>query len=340
MNNKASLVVLLAGVVLGACLIMLGPKAYNSIKVRFLYAFIIPTGEDAWDEDFRKVYIQSSIDGSNEPAFWYPATGEEVRPLLVSFPTWSSGFSESDKLAELARANNWNYLRPNLRGPNNHPDSCLSSKVLGDIDDAIQFALDSGRVDATRIFISGESGGGHAALAAWLQSRHPLRAVMAWVPITDLSKWYWQCKDRGLAYADDILSVTASGSGAINVAEALRRSPLYMENTTTAQRGRLEIYAGHKDGYGRQTVPISHSLLFFNRIAEEAGYPELKIMESQMVDLLTRAVDVGNANQKIGGRSLLLERQLPNGVGLYIFHGGHEILEEYNFERMKHLSSQ
>ena len=68
-------------------------------------------------------------------------------PLLVSLHHWSREFTTKDSLSNLAFMNNWNYISPNFRGTNYNEESCLSSLVISDIDDAIEYAIENSKVD-------------------------------------------------------------------------------------------------------------------------------------------------------------------------------------------------
>lgn len=311
-------------------------RTLESVEVRLIRMLASPE-QNTWGEAFELVSMPSTIDGSGQKAYWHGSTGAELRPLLVSLHTWSGDFNQRDPLAASAAAANWNYLHPDFRGPNNRPESGLSNLVLADIDDAIQFALDFGSVDPGRIFVVGESGGGHAALGAWLRSRHPIHTVLAWVPITDLEAWYWQCRARGLKCAVDILKVVGGEASDADWEEARNRSPLYMPILEGRALPGLELYAGIRDGYGNQSVPISHSLLFFNRLADHFGETGSVVDTEQTIRLLSRGVARIETGKQIGGRAVWFERRLP-GVRFSIFDGGHEMLNGYCFDRLETLA--
>lgn len=287
-------------------------------------------------EVVREVAFESSHDGTMQKALWAPVRGEAKRPLILSFPTWSGGYTQPDPLVNKIVAEDWNYMRPDLRGPNKHPESCLSEAVLSDIDDAIRFAINSERVDLEHIYIVGESGGGHAALGAYLRSDQPIAAILTWVPITDLEAWYWQSKDRGLHYANDVLNVVSGEIKTFDVDEARKRSPLFMPLSEKSTSRHLEIYAGLRDGYGKQSVPISHSIQFFNRMAHEFGYPAMMVTLDEGLSLMSRGISRDVSRMKIGGRVLFYKREIPN-VSLFVFDGGHEMLDAFCFDRLKEL---
>lgn len=282
-----------------------------------------------WPRFFSRVEIDSSVDGEAQPAYFLAAEPGEAKPLLVSLHVWSGSYASGDALALEAQKHGWNYIHPDFRGPNRSPESCLSDKVLADIDDAIAYALKAGNVDPDHIFVVGFSGGGYATLGAYLRSRHRVRLWQAWAPISDLDAWFWETTARGYdSLARSILGCTASGSS-LDAAEARRRSPLYWP-VDGGERGRLEIYAGIKDGYSG-TVPISHSIQFYNKLTSERGLLAARVPETMMAALLTRAQPSGG--QVLGDRAVHFQAD-AGSVALTIFDGGHEMLADQAFESL------
>jgi len=270
-----------------------------------------------WKSNFRSVAIQSSVDGKLQNAYFLAAT--EKKPLLVSLHSWSADFSQTDPLADLAAEHDWNYLHPDFRGPNWTEDACLSPLVISDIDDSIQYAIEHGSVDINNIFIVGVSGGGYAALGSYLRTRHRIKRFVAWAPISDLGAWYRQSLSlNNDQYSENILACTSSTDGAGEKVE--ERSPLYWK-FFESDNGALDIYAGINDGHeGGGSVPISHSLLFYNRLLHEKDLEKSKVDESTAIDLLTR------------------DRNITSEATLTIFDGGHEMLTDYTFSRLIELS--
>ncbi len=299
------------------------------------------TKEPAWDDTssdkwkgFQEVEIPSTADGQLQSAYFLPA--ESKAPLLISLHTWSGDYSQRDPIAPIAQDAGWNYIHPNFRGMNNTPDSTLSSKALADIEDAIQYAIDHGNVDMDNIFIVGTSGGGYATLGAYMHTKHPVKAYMAWVPISDIEAWYYQSLVRNKKYARHILKSTSKG-GELNVEEARSRSPLYFAMPKVS-KGKLEIHAGINDGY-TGSVPTSQSILFFNRLAREYGHEDAVVSEADIIKILSRGLKPDPALGTLGDRTILFQRETPE-VSLTIFDGGHEMLPEYCFERITVLAKQ
>ena len=282
-----------------------------------------------------EVGISSSVDSTIQRAMFVSTEAPTPRPLLVVLHSWSGSYTSADPLMAGAVAAGGNYIHPDFRGPNRHPDACLSAKALADIDDAIQYAIDRGRVDMDNIFVVGASGGGYATLGLYLKTRHPVRLFMAWVPISDLTSWYWQSKNRDNKYADDIL-LCVSRTGLYDEEEARARSPLYWEIPERAG-ARLEIFAGINDGY-TGSVPVSHSILFFNKLADHFGRPEARVSDTELVKLLSRGIETVPNPQRMEGRAIVYSRDIPE-ASLTVFEGGHEILTSWCLERLRMLSS-
>ena len=72
-------------------------------------------------------------------------------------------------------------------------------------------------------------------------------------------------------------------------------------------KGRLEIYAGVKDG-DTGDIPISHSIQFFNRIVEHYGYAESKVGQTDIIKLLTRGTERNDPLNTIGNREVVYRR--------------------------------
>jgi hypothetical protein len=239
-------------------------------------------------------------------------------PLVVSLHTWSGDYRQKDPLASAIIERGWNYIRPNFQGPNNNPDACLSSKVIQDLDAAITWALEQGVVDEQRIIVLGVSGGGYTALGYQPQSKHRIHHTFAWVPITDLERWYWESRNRGNKYAGDVLGCV---DGELSSDDLLARSPIgHPPNPDSA----ITIYTGLHDGYSG-SVPISHSLRYFNRFADES----VKFTPGEMLDLISKAAEPTELT--IVSRAVYAER-LSGKLQLIVFDGGHEMLEDAALE--------
>jgi len=289
-----------------------------------------------WPPSFQLTKIISSNDQNLQSAYFLPTI--KKKPLLVSLHNWSGDFTQKDPLAKLALKHNWNYIHPDFRGANNNKKSCLSNFVISDIDDAIQYAIDNSNVDIKNIFIVGASGGGYVTLGTYLRTRHKIKRFISWVPISDLTAWYYQSLAIGnKKYAKNILNCTDSNLNFINEKELKRRSPLYWKIPPNISGG-IDIYAGINDGHsGGGSVPISHSILFFNHLLTAWGLNESYITSKTISKLLTRAYDSSQSEKKIQGRRVIYQNKTELAT-LTIFDGGHEMLSEYTFNRLIELS--
>ncbi|MCB0841461.1 MAG: prolyl oligopeptidase family serine peptidase, partial [Bacteroidetes bacterium] len=202
-----------------------------------------------WQNPFQKVEIPSSIDQNRQPAWFYRALGEAPRPLVVSLHTWSGDYNQEDTLAQMCIEKNYHYIHPNFRGQNNRPEACGSELAIQDIDDAIAYALENAYVDSNEIHITGTSGGGYATLLMYMKTRFPVKTFAAWVPISDIGKWYYESKGRGNKYALEIAKATNPGremnneNHSLGKEEAHKRSPMYMSTPTEKrQESKLFVY--------------------------------------------------------------------------------------------------
>lgn len=275
-----------------------------------------------WDSRFKVVKIPSSFDGTAQLAYFHAAQVPEA-PVVISLHTWSGTYEQKDALAEMVVARGWGYLRPNFRGPNRTRDACLSAAVLADIDDAIRFAMENGNAHPEKVFVVGASGGGYAALGYYLRAREKVRAFIVWNPITDLKSWRAESLLRNPEFVKDI-DLCAGGQFA-------ERSPLSMVKVSE-HRARLEIFAGLDDGH-EGSVPISHSLHFYNRIAA----PHHRLSSVDVERYLAR--DVQSIQGEIGGREIYFSRD-SDDVAMTIFDGGHEMLYEHTVSRIEQLSDR
>jgi hypothetical protein len=305
----------------------------------FSLAALVRSGNDAaadaWPEIFSEVEIEGT--GGRQRAWFLAAEGSIDQPLLVSLHTWSGDYDQSDPLATLVAREGWNYIHPDFGGRNNHSSACLSDNAVAGIGDAIDYAIRNGQVDLDRVFVSGMSGGGYAALGLYLRTRHKIHTVLSWVPISDLAAWYWQSTAKGLSYAQDITHCT--GTGGVFSADAARaRSPLYW-SVGELPTVRLEIYAGINDGH-EGSVPISHSIEFFNRMADLIGFSDRRVSPEATIGLLTRGLDAeARPGTTIDDRAVIFNRE-AGSVSLTIFDGAHEMLPRHVIARVRELAEE
>lgn len=279
-----------------------------------------------WSDLFRVVEVESTVDGHVQLAYTYQSPSEVPMPLIVSLHTWSRDYARYDVLSEMARRRGFNYIHPNFRGANNKPISCASHEAITDIDDAITYCLNNWHVDANKIYVVGASGGGHAACSVYLKTKHKISAFYAWVPITDLEAWYYQSKHRKLGYSLDIEQVCG---GSFDAEIARERSPIYMD-FTRRPHGELHLFAGIDDGH-TGSVPISHSIRFFNRLCRFYELDDQQLELPEVYALLTRSCP--STGEFIGNRAVYFTRDLRD-FSLTIFDGEHEFLPAYQEEKI------
>lgn len=288
-----------------------------------------------WPQECRKVEIISSMDQAIQAAYFYRAAGLEPRPLIISLHTWSGGYDQKDTLAWMSVANNYNYIHPDFRGPNNRPEACGSTLVIQDIEDAIAYAIREGNVDTSEIHVIGVSGGGYATLLTYMNTRYPVKTFSAWAPISNLFNWYYESVGRKQKYAYDIARVTNPDHSdpenyELDPAEARRRSPVFMP-TPIDWRGvsKLFLYAGIHDGY-TGSVPITQSLKFFNKVVRDfdPDDTEALVSKGQMLSLLERRNSEISHPAKMKKGDVHFQKQYRDKVQITIFEGTHEMLPE------------
>jgi lysophospholipase L1-like esterase len=260
-------------------------------------------------------------------AWFYRSSKSSPQPLIISLHTWSGDYNQEDPLAKEVLLRDWNYIHPDFRGANNNPKACGSPLVITDLEDAIEFAIKNSSVDTSNVHIIGASGGGYAALLAYMKLSYPVKSFNAWVPISNLIDWYWESKGRNSNYAKDVEKV-GMNKNQMNWEELNSRSPIMLPFPANKRKNAsLNIYAGVHDGY-TGSVPISHSVLFYNKIASEL-YPgdiNKQVADSTLMSLVIKQLNpYADTTLKLGSRKIHLLKQMP-GLSLTIFEGGHEML--------------
>ena len=207
----------------------------------------------------QEIYIRSTLDGTLQPSLFYKSTSVQKRPLLVGLHTWSfDRFNQIQNMLPVCEKYDFNLLLPEFRGANlnrnsNCAQACGSELAKQDIKDAIDHLIENDVVDNDNIFLLGLSGGGHMALLMAGMCPQYFKAIGAFVPITDLSKWV----KENPKYAPHVLACCE------NEDEMRKRSPITYLDTIAASN--LKIFHGKRD----PVVPVSHSISFFNAITEK-----------------------------------------------------------------------
>ena len=296
------------------------------------------------------VSIKSSLDDSIQPSrIWAPkVTTPSAVPLLIYLHSWSSDYRQNNAAwLRQAFGRGWIFLHPNFRGRNDMPAACGSRLARQDILDAIDWTASSYRVDPSRIYLAGSSGGGHMAML--MAGHHPKRfsAVSAWVGISDLAAWYrFHLKDgKPQNYARMILKSIGGPPGASREIDRHYRDRSPVSVLAQATKVPLDLCAGVHDGK-TGSVPIHHTMHAWNLVAvARKSPPSVLISESEMEQLWTQGQLVApgndeNVTDSEFGRLIHLRRRSgPSRVT--IFEGEHEGLAKPAclwLERQKRLT--
>lgn len=213
-----------------------------------------------------ELLIESSLDGTMQPSLFFRYEGAEKRPLLVSLHTWSFNRTSLVKtMLPLAERLEFNLLLPEFRGPNlarnpNCTKACASVFAMQDIKDAIDHLVKNDEIDKDNVFLLGQSGGGHMALMVAGYCPEYFKAIGAYVPITDLSKW----TEQNEIYRPRVIACCTESRE-----EMLKRSPVtYIDNIA---RANLKIFHGKYD----PVVHVSHSIDFYIELIKR--HPDARV---------------------------------------------------------------
>jgi len=276
-----------------------------------------------------RVSIKSTVDGTDQPCYvilpdGFDPDGGPVA-LLVSLHTWSGNVEQRNKpLEQLTDQRGWIYLFPHFRGPNAHPDACGSPKAQQDILDAVAWARENYPVDPKRIFLTGDSGGGHMTML--MVGCHPdtWAAASAWVGISDLAAWHK--RQANSRYGEMVRKSCGGAPGDSDEVDRQYKDRSPLTHLDRAKDVPLNIAAGVHDGH-KGSVPIRHSLDAFNAIARAAG--AAVITEDEIVQLsrkngrLENPLPTDEIDDPTFGRKIYLRRH-ANKARVTIFEGGHE----------------
>lgn len=258
---------------------------------------------------------------------FYKPQSDEARPLLVALHSWSADYRQKESViyAEWAVANDWVFIHPNFRGPNTKPQATGSELVIGDVLSAIDYAKANARVDESRIYAVGWSGGGYLGLLLAGRAPEIWAGVSAWVPISDLNTWYVESKRLRTKYVSEIAAScggSPEGEGA-SAAECRKRSPItYLERARDVP---LDINHGIRDGRNNSDpVPISQSLRAFNLLAApQDRFTEEEIRYFTTEKQVPAHLRGETVDESVGGLKVLFRRQSGN-TRLTIFDGAHD----------------
>ena len=274
------------------------------------------------------------FDRTMQPAKFFRAAGTDPRPLVVCLHTWSSDCNQKsyEKYAALAEAGNWHMIFPHFRGPNWHADACGSDLVVSDLEDAVIYAKKTVAVDPARIYLTGGSGGGHCSLL--MAGRRPdlWTAVSAWCPISDISRWHRESRERKRGYADHIESACGGDPETSESAleEARKRSPVtWLANAADVLP--VDINTGIHDGH-TGSVPVGQSVRAYNLLAApEDRIPEADISFIEENEKIPSHLAAKEGDPAYGSHAILLRKQ-SRKVRLTIFEGRHDMFFETAFD--------
>ena len=278
-------------------------------------------------EAVRSTTIRSSYDQSEQPAlFFMPASaqsGNQAVPLLVGLHSWSGDYRQkaSVPMAEWCVAKGWAFVHPDFRGPNWTPQACGSDAAVQDVLDAVDFIKSQGRIDPSRCYLMGTSGGGHMSLL--VAGRHPeiWAGVSAWVPICDLSAWFYECRIAGRRYADDLLKAIGAPPH-VAPQQYARRSPIIW--LQRAKNLPIDINAGINDGH-TGSVPVSHALVAFNQLVPKANQiTEQEILEFTGHRRVPESLKRSDLSDPLYKEKQPLFRRTAGKARITLFDGGHE----------------
>ena len=273
------------------------------------------------------VDVPSSKDGAIQKVVYWRAesaahdvAGPAV-PLLVFLHSWSGGFEQGPPWIDQAKKMGWVLVAPDFRGPNSRPEACASDLASQDVLDAVAFARRDARIDASRIYLVGGSGGGHMALVMAARAPDLWAGVSAWVPISDLAAWHAESKTRKNNYAKMLEQSCGGAPGPATEAEYRHRSPLFA--LAAAKDVPMDINTGIHDGH-TGSVPVSHSLRAFNVLAS----PDKQVAAAD-IDFMVREQKIpsGLADEKQDDperQKAILFRRTSGNARVTVFEGGHE----------------
>jgi poly(3-hydroxybutyrate) depolymerase len=289
----------------------------------------------SWDKKVQRIRYLSSADNTQQPMMFYKPQPQEPRPLVVALHSWSNDYTQTDSViySEWCIANDWNFIHPNFRGANRRPETTGSELVIADVLSAIDYAKANARVDESRIYAIGWSGGGYLGLLLAGRAPEIWAGVSATGPILDLSVWYEESKRLGTKYVREI-SASCGGTPTDDTpaaAECRKRSPVaYLERARDIP---IDLIHGIYDGRTRaHPVPVSHALNAFNLL----GAPQDRLTEEQILSFTKEAQvpvslrDATPADSNDGDLKVLFRRQSGN-VRLTVFDGGHVKYTEVAF---------
>ncbi len=230
------------------------------------------TKEEAWNHavpEVQEVQIVSTFDSTLQPSLFYASGSPHTKPLLLVLHSWSADYKQhfSIPYGIWATKNDWVFAHPDYRGAFTNPEATASEQAVQDILDVLAYAKKHARVDTTRIYIAGFSGGAMVALI--MAGRFPgiWAGAVAWVPVYDLVQWYQVTRGAQHDYSGHIESscggVPLEGSKAYE--DCKKRSvSSYLSNARGAEV-KIFIASGIEDSF----VPPGQAIQAYNDLARK-----------------------------------------------------------------------
>lgn len=279
---------------------------------------LAPGISSGWNE----LTVRSSLDGSDQPVrLFMPEVRSESLAVVLHLHTWSADLTQEMFLTELTAGcaeRGWAILAPNFRGPNWTPQACASALAVQDIHDALQHL--GGLLQVGPVYVHGVSGGGHMALVLAGHAPRRWAGVSAWVPITDLERWYGESKAAGNRYWSDLEAVCGGPPNPVTGAEYRARSPL--AKLSQAGGVPIDLNAGIRDGH-EGSVPVGHSLRAFDRLARANGQPDARFGE-ELIATLESGETPGIPFFMEGRAHGVIVRREAGPARVTLFDGAHE----------------
>ncbi|MDO5567214.1 MAG: prolyl oligopeptidase family serine peptidase [Planctomycetia bacterium] len=281
---------------------------------------------EGWGEGAVTVEIVSSADQSIQKAVWFDPKSDEPAPLLVALHPWSHGYTmKVDQYRKSCSQRGWAMIHPHFRGPNTNPNACGSELVVRDILDAVEFAKKRTKIDSSRIYLMGISGGGYASML--MAGRHPeiWAGVCSWVGIADLSKWQAETTARQLNYAKLLVDICGGVPGSSPAVDEQYRRRSAITWLAGAAHTPLLINHGIRDNI----VPVSQAFIAFNTVVPAESRVDSNdinfiLKEKRVPDTLAKNVP----NVACYAKKTVLFHRHCGQTGITLFNGGHEGLVE------------
>ena len=286
------------------------------------------SGIPEWDARFRT--FKSTMDGTDQPFYWYDPGKPCPVPLVVAFHSWSADYrtpSPATTVVAYCKKYGWAMVYPDFRGPNSRSEACGSDLAVQDVVDVVEWAKKARSIDADRVYAIGGSGGGHMALL--MAGRHPeiFAGAAAFCPITDLARWYEESLEkhpgRSARYAR-MMKDACGGSPAERKDEYANRSPL--SHLAKSRVAGLPVYiaTGVHDGH-KGSVPVGHSIRAFNALAENVDrISEADIAVIETSEAVPAKLAFDGTDPFYARKNRVHLRATSANVRLTIFEGGHD----------------